>query len=146
MKKTIIFDLDGTIADISHRRVYLEGNSDWSKFNAEIGNDIPNAPIVELYLSLWGMNKYNIIIVTGRSEEYRPITEHWLTWNEIPFMRLIMRKRKDNRSDCIIKQEILNLIISEGADILFSVDDRSQVVDMWRNNGITCLQCAPGDF
>ena len=25
-------------------------------------------------------------------------------------------------------------------------DDRSKVVDMWRDNGLTCMQVAPGDF
>jgi hypothetical protein len=31
-------------------------------------------------------------------------------------------------------------------NILFTVDDRQKVVDFWRANGITCLQCAAGKF
>ncbi|WP_440616208.1 phosphatase domain-containing protein [Cysteiniphilum sp. 6C5] len=73
-------------------------------------------------------------------------TEQWLIWHEIPFDRLIMRKGKDNRKDAIIKKEILGLLRQEGKEILFAVDDRQQVVDMWRENGITCLQCDIGDF
>ncbi len=57
-----------------------------------------------------------------------------------------MRKGKDNRKDAIIKKEILGLLRQEGKEILFAVDDRQQVVDMWRENGITCLQCDIGDF
>jgi len=85
-------------------------------------------------------------IVTGRNERFRQITERWLTWNEIPFSRLTMRPNKDQRPDYIIKQEILDGFLSEGLDITFTVDDRQQVVDMWRRNGITCLQCDVGDF
>ena len=31
-------------------------------------------------------------------------------------------------------------------DVLMTVDDRQRVVDMWRAEGLTCLQVAPGDF
>ena len=145
--KTIIFDIDGTLADIAHRRDFLNGDRpDWHKFNAAMGDDTPNVPIVELYKTLWHEGSHNIEIVTGRNESFRAITQTWLTWNEIPFKRLTMRAAKDQRPDHIIKQEILNTFLSEGLEIEFTVDDRQQVVDMWRRNGITCLQCAPGDF
>ncbi len=146
-KKTIIFDVDGTLADIWHRRKFLEQvNPDWKSFNEKMGDDTPNAPIVELYKTLWDTGKYNIVITSGRSEKDRKITEQWLVWNEIPFENLEMRQDNDNRADYIIKEEILKKLIAEGRDILFVVDDRQQVVDMWRRNGIHCLQCDTGDF
>ncbi|WHN64516.1 hypothetical protein [Cysteiniphilum sp. QT6929] len=145
--KTILFDLDGTLADITHRRHYvMSEKKNWAQFNAHIGDDKPNLPIVSLYKTLWQSQQYEIIIVSGRSEQYRKITEHWLIWHEIPFKRLVMRQIKDNRKDAIIKKEILDLLRQEGKDILFAVDDRQQVVDMWRENGIMCLQCDIGDF
>lgn len=145
--KTILFDLDGTLADIAHRRHYvMSEKKNWVQFNAHIGEDNPNLPIVSFYKKLWQSQQYEIIIVSGRSEQYRKITEQWLIWHEIPFKRLVMRQIKDNRKDAIIKKEILDLLRQEGKDILFAVDDRQQVVDMWRENGITCLQCDKGDF
>ena len=145
--KTIIFDIDGTLADIEHRRHYVSGGrSHWAKFNALMGEDAPNAPVVSLYMTLWQSGLYNIEIVTGRSEAYRAVTEKWLIWNEIPFTRVTMRAVKDNRPDHIIKEEILNRFLADGLEIEFTVDDRQQVVDMWRRNGVTCLQCAPGNF
>jgi phosphoglycolate phosphatase-like HAD superfamily hydrolase len=145
--KTVIFDIDGTLADIVHRRKYLDLDPpNWTLFNAHMGDDTPNAPVVMLYKTLWESGAYNIEIVTGRNERFRGVTETWLTWNEIPFKRVTMRADKDHRADHIIKKEILDSFLAQGLDIAFTVDDRQQVVDMWRENNITCLQCDLGDF
>lgn len=109
-------------------------------------DDLPNMAIVELYITLWASSKYEMVIVSGRSDEYYKFTEQWLSWNEIPYTDLIMRKKSDFRSDSIVKEEILKRILSKGKEIAFVVDDRQQVVDMWRRNGITCLQCDVGNF
>jgi FMN phosphatase YigB (HAD superfamily) len=146
-QKTVLFDIDGTLANIEHRRAYLTKSlPDWKAFNAEMGNDIPNTSVVSLYKALWNANSYELILVTGRNERSRALTEQWLTWNEIPFSRLLMRGDHDFRADHVIKEELLDLLISEGKEIVFTVDDRQQVVDMWRRRGITCLQCDVGDF
>lgn len=145
--QTVIFDIDGTLADIAHRRPFLDGDKpNWTRFNAAMGEDFPNTPIVDLYRALWNSGIYDLQIVTGRNEAFRKVTETWLTWNEIPFNRVLMRADKDNRPDNIIKKEILDKLRGEGRDIAFSVDDRQQVVDMWRENGVTCLQCDVGNF
>ena len=145
--KTAIFDIDGTLADIEHRRHYVTGGrSYWEKFNESMGDDTPNAPVVSLYHSLWRSGDYNIEIVTGRNERFRDITERWFIWNEIPFKRITMREDKDFRADHLVKEEILHRFLAEGLDIIFAVDDRQQVVDMWRRNGIACFQCDVGDF
>lgn len=145
--KTILFDIDGTLADIEHRRGYLDQDKpDWKSFNAEMGGDTPNAPVVALYKSLWMSDAYELILVTGRNERSRSLTEKWLTWNEIPFDQILMRPDNDSRADHIIKEEILNRLLAMNKVIEFVVDDRQQVVDMWRRNGITCLQCDVGDF
>lgn len=36
--------------------------------------------------------------------------------------------------------------IKDKYDVLFAIDDRSSVVDMWRDLGLVCLQCAEGAF
>ena len=147
MKKTVLFDIDGTIADISHRRGFLEGERpDWARFNDAMGDDTPNQPVVSLYKTLWQSGAFELILLSGRNERHRKLTEQWLTWNEIPFSHLLMRADNDSRADHLVKEEILDQLLAQGAEIAFTVDDRQQVVDMWRRRGITCLQCDVGDF
>lgn len=147
MKKAVIFDIDGTLADIDHRRKLLEGDKpDWRGFHAGVDGDLPNIPVVALYRALWEGGQFTMILTSGRAERWRAHTEAWLFWNEIPFGELLMRVDGDGRADHIIKQEFLDHIRAKGEDVLFAVDDRQQVVDMWRRNGVTCLQCAPGQF
>jgi hypothetical protein len=57
---------------------------------------------------------------------------------------LILRKDRDRRSDTVVKREMLAGI--DKSKILFVVEDRSRVVEMWRSEGLVCLQCAPGEF
>lgn len=147
MKQTVLFDIDGTLADIEHRRRFVEADPpDWGSFFKHMGDDTPNEAIVKLYHTLWDSDEYEILILSGRPEKYRAITEQWFIWNEIPFTRILMRGLNDMRSDVIVKKEMLDALLTEGHKIAFVVDDRNSVVDMWRENGITCLQCDYGDF
>lgn len=140
--KTVLFDIDGTLANIDHRRPILEKDPhNWQDFFAAMGDDTPNKAVVDLYSLLWASEHHECIIVSGRPEDYRKVTEQWFIWNNIPFDRLIMRPKNDTRADHIIKEEILNTLLSEGKEIAFVVDDRQSVVDMWRRNGLTCFQC-----
>jgi len=59
---------------------------------------------------------------------------------------LFMRPDGDFRADNIVKQEIYDTHIKGKHDVLFVMDDRQQVVDMWRRNGLTCFQVAEGNF
>lgn len=141
-QKTVIFDVDGTLADIDHRRPILERDPhDWKNFFDAMGEDTPNAAVVALYQLVWNSDDYLCVIVSGRPESYRTLTEQWLTWNGIPYDRLIMRSTSDQRADHVIKEEILDRLLSEGSEIAFVVDDRKSVVEMWRRRGITCFQC-----
>jgi len=139
----VLFDIDGTLADINHRRHLVEGeDSNWAGFFDLMGADSVNESVAGLYRELWNSEVYECVLVTGRPEEYRKVTEQWLIWNEIPFERLLMRQSKDNRADHLIKEEVLESLVSKGERIAFVVDDRQSVVDMWRRNGVTCFQCA----
>lgn len=142
----VIFDMDGTLADCEHRRHFVSGKKKYfDKFYQAMGEDSRNDVICGL-CNMYHMNGWHIIICTGRPESYREITEQWLKNNGVFYKEL--RMRPDERQydpDFEIKQDMLNDILRERR-VMVAVDDRKQVVDMWRRNGITCMQVADGDF
>ena len=144
--KSVIFDMDGTLADVAHRRHHVqEKPKNWPAFNAGMGADAPNTPIIEM-ARVFSDAGWHILICTGREARYRDVTEAWLAQHAVPYERLYMRKTADYRPDHVIKLEILAEIRRDGFDPHISVDDRNSVVAMWREAGLTCLQCAEGDF
>ncbi len=144
-KKAIIVDIDGTLADITHREKYVRKNpKDWKSFFNAMDKDTI-APWCKALIH--AMEKdYQIILCSGRPGNYREPTEKWLNENGIENYLLFMRKAGDFRSDTVAKKEIYENYIKPHYDVLFVVDDRQKVVDMWREEGLTCLQCDKGDF
>jgi len=90
---------------------------------------------------------YKIILLSGREEKYKEPTFRFLETHQINFDILLMRKTSDNRKDSIIKKEIFAEHIQDKYFIEFVLDDRNQVVDMWRNDlKLPCFQVYYGDF
>lgn len=87
-----------------------------------------------------------IIVMSGRDEECRNVTFSWLAHNDIPFDYLHMRPHGDVRKDSIVKSELFDAYVAGRFNIRFVLDDRNQVVDMWRARGLKTLQVQPGDF
>lgn len=161
MKPLYIFDLDGTLADCSHRLHYIQGvKKDWDSFFAACSDD---APIEAGIMTLQALRKAgaDVWIWTGRSDVVKTQTVKWLQKNGCfgfprdvlwawPFMhpdRFRMRKQGDYRPDHEIKAEWL--MAADGwdyASITAVFEDRSRVVQMWREHGIPCFQVAPGEF
>lgn len=149
--KALIIDIDGTIADCTHRRLAAlkpDGKMDWSIFYKDMDKDKPIPWCIELVQKY--MFTHNILFVTGRSEEYREATLNWImkyvTDTGYTGNILFMRKPKDFREDYVIKLEIYKEHIEPYYDVEFCIDDRQQVVDMWRAQGLVCLQCDKGNF
>lgn len=150
-RKTLIVDLDGTIADCSRRLQYIRGGKkNWAAFNASIEQDGVYQDIIDLVLLHYNAD-WRIVFVTGRegSDEIRQKTINWLT-NTAKIYHiadgLYMRPKKDYRSDDIVKKEILDELLSLGYNIQMALDDRDRVVEMWRANNIRCLQVQNGNF
>lgn len=139
MQETIICDLDGTLClfekeDKSkphYRNPYESGRC---------GNDLLNEAVASV------VGKYNVIFVSGREDKYMPETIDWLHKHKMVWKALYMRKSGDNRKDSIVKEEIYKTKIEPNYDIKFVLDDRNQVVEMWRSLGLVCFQVAPGNF
>lgn len=139
----VIFDLCGTLADITHRLPEIKEGKYFDSME-KIPDDKLKVDIFSLY-EICVDSFCRIAIVTGRDEKFRHHTKAWLKKHGITYSELHMRPADDNRSDDEIKQEIY-LSHFKSRRVLFVVDDRQGVVDMWRKHGLTCLQCQEGDY
>ena len=140
----IIFDLDGTLADIEHRRHFVSnGNTKWDSFHAACVNDRPIKEVIQVLHALGHLDDTRIEVWSGRMDTVRPQTEKWLIDNLGYLPILKMRKNKDYTPDHKLKLSWLQQS-ERKPDMVF--DDRDRVVAMWREQGIRCLQVAPGDF
>jgi phosphoglycolate phosphatase-like HAD superfamily hydrolase len=146
-KKIVIFDIDGTLANIEHRRAFVRDKpKNWPAFNKAMVNDTPHDDVIWLFKLMQNEPDTIMLVASGRGEEDREKTEKWLLEQRVVYQKLYMRPAKDSRRDDIIKEEILAQIRAEFGEPYMAIDDRNQVVDMWRRNGLRCLQVAPGDF
>ena len=133
-----IVDVDGTLALLDGRDPYE---------TVALGNDLPNQPVIQVVRALaYHPDVDAIVVVSGRQERSRKVTLDWLEDHGIPFNELHMRPTGDNRPDQMIKEEILDVQLLPRYEVVGVLDDRQKVVDMWRRNGLTCFQVAPGDF
>jgi predicted kinase len=129
----IICDLDGTLA-------HLNGRSPYDATTCE--NDVLCEPVAAI-LQKQGEA---VVFMSGREEKYRDQTERWLASHHVHHAGLFMRPTGDKRKDSVIKRELYDAHIRGKYNVLFVLDDRNQVVELWRSLGLMCLQVADGDF
>ena len=152
-KKTVIFDLDGTLADITSRRSLStkpNGKINWDVFFDPMNIDLdePNTPVIKMAQMLKSQG-FMIVIFSGRSKATKDVTNKWLDKHDVPCDVLKMRPTSNDwhfMADNKLKQHWLDDLFPDKDDIFAVFDDRNQVVDMWRKNGLTVFQVADGDF
>jgi hypothetical protein len=146
MKKIILVDLDGTLANCSHRLHHIQNKpKDWRSFFAASGADEPIVHLID-FIGMLDRSKVDIWITSGRSDECRPQTEEWLKEHGVVADRIIMRRSGDFTDDGILKPSWLTDGTIPCDRVLLALDDRSRVVKAWREAGVPCLQVAEGDF
>lgn len=138
--RAVIVDIDGTLSDTTHRIHHVTGpNRDWGAFFAAMGDDPVHEPIRDVVGSL--DRDFDILLCSGRPETYRDVTVEWLNRHGIEWARLYMRPADDTRPDHIVKAQLLRGMRKDGFEPYLVIDDRPTVVAMWREQGLTCLQC-----
>lgn len=147
MPYTIICDLDGTIADCDHRLGFIRNKpKNWKAFFAGVKNDKVHMDILFMVQAMLSRGA-TVILATGRPEKTRADTEEWL--EKIGFVgwkKLYMRKDGDFRQDVIVKKEFLVEMEDDGFFPTIAIEDRTPVVQMWRDMGLRCIQVERGDF
>lgn len=159
-EQAFIFDIDGTIADCSHRLHFLKppaglihfekDETDWKpNWDAFYDACLEDAPIQTVIKVLWDLNdRTEILLVSGRPERILDKTDEWLTNNigAYPIENLFLRKDGDHRPDYQVKREIYETQIKDKYDIIGVFEDRDQCVQMWRDLGLQCYQVNNGDY
>ncbi len=146
----ILVDIDGTVA-------HHEGIRSPYDYSDVTRDDIdPYVPwlvnrIYELRYTT-GSHRTKVIFVSGRDDVCRDDTVVWLHAAGIAFDELHMRPTgaKDGNGnklpDYLVKYDLFNENIRGKYNVRFVLDDRNQVVNLWRALGLKCLQVQPGDF
>lgn len=133
----VLVDVDGTIALAGERNPYDEST---------VSADLPNADIIAIVRALH-RDGHHLVVISGRTEAARADTTAWIERHlGVPVDALYLRPVGDRRPDIVVKKEIYRRHIERTHRVLCVLEDRSRVVEMWRDLGLTCLQVAPGDF
>ena len=136
LPKAVICDLDGTLSLLNGRDPYNAATCD---------NDLLNEPVAAA-LKMAKQQGYQVILLSGRENKFREPTMRFLDKHQIGYDLLLMRTSNDFRKDNIIKRELFEGEIQGKYFVEFLLDDRNQVVDMWRKDlHLPCFQVNYGD-
>ena len=139
----VIIDIDNTLSIATDRFKQAEkenGKTDWDFVHASENmiKDKPNLPMIELAKS-YKENGFEVIVLTGRPESTRRVTEEWLAKYNISYDVLYMRSWEDNFLKApAFKRKIYETEIKE--NVFCAYDDEQRVIDVWVDLGITCFK------
>lgn len=142
----IIFDVDGTLMDIEHRRQFVtQRPKDFKSFREHTQFDTRKEDIFAVADALQAQG-HRILISTGRIKSEHDITVKQIRDGGIDFEAIYMRSDTDYRPDDELKEGYLEKMRRDGYNPTMAFDDRQRVVDMFRSKGLTVFQVAEGDF
>lgn len=130
----IIVDLDGTTSLNTEGRMYCGGNC-----YQDMLKDTPLKSIIEL------VNKYDdtdVVIVTGRTGDENTVsnTLEWLRNNDVLFDKIYFRPERSNIKASDYKEGILKKDILPKYNVLFSLEDNDDCVEMYKRNNVLTLK------
>jgi hypothetical protein len=149
-RPVVICDIDGVIADCTHRLKFIQCSpeqpkANWDAFFDACSEDAPLEPMIRFLRAL--DDEFDILYVTGRPASTHMKTMLWMARYDVPLEKgsdIYMRKDGDHRQDSVVKAEIFDKYIARDVHAVF--EDRDQVVQMWREKGLLCLQPKKGDY
>lgn len=148
-QKAIIIDIDGTLANSQRVAAFTspDGKINWEAWISSTRYSPVNEWCKEICVAMQRQG-YKLIFMTARGKDFdgESITREWLN-NHLNHAgifeyELIMRPAGDRRPDTDIKLELYTRLIFPLYDVLFTIDDKQSIVDLWRNLNIPSLHCA----
>ncbi|MFF2570508.1 AAA family ATPase [Streptomyces sp. NPDC058084] len=137
LPSAVLCDIDGTLALRGDRGPY-----DFTRCDV----DLLNVPVREALRAFRAAHQDRIVLLSGRSEDHRELTEAWLKRYEVPYDELWMRPSGDGRSDDLVKAELFDSHVRHRYAVRVSLDDRDRVVAVWRRMGLPTWQVNYGNF
>ena len=142
MRNAVIFDMDGTLANVSSIRHHLTAFDatkrrvikHFDRFHAESVNVPPHNHVVNA-AQVAKMLGHDVLIVTARKHQWRNHTAWWLAMHDVPSDALFMRGNDDNRRDYEVKKDILS-IIRKAWNPIYAWDDNPAIIRLWQEEGI----------
>lgn len=142
MKKAVLYDLDGTLVDVSGLYEWVtEKRTDYQIFHDRVEFAPPIDYVVRQAQIDWEAG-LEVLIGTARNGRYMAATERWLAKNDVPYSVLAMRGRRDVRSSVEVKSDMLKVLRQE-YDIIRAYEDNPMICEMFRTNGIL-VSTVPG--
>jgi predicted ABC-type ATPase len=139
LEDAVIIDLDGTTALKSEYRGFYD-------YDERVSLDLPNQPIIRMVRGLINSGLYPVFL-SGRMDSCADATRLWIQKHVYcGSFDLYMRKTGDTRPDYVVKDEMFARYVQGHFNVELAIDDRNQVVDLWRAKGIPAIQVADGNF
>jgi len=139
----VIIDIDNTLCN-SNPRFQLatkpNGKIDWdiAHIPAYIIVDEPFYPMIDL-VKHYKKRGVEVILLTGRPESVREVTNEWLAKYGVEYDQLIMRSWEDNFLKApIYKKKMYEKYIQ--SNVICAYDDDEKIIDMWVELKIPCFK------
>jgi uncharacterized SAM-binding protein YcdF (DUF218 family) len=137
-KSAVIFDMDGTLADVSSIRHYLipddNKKKDFDTFHSESVNVPAHSHVVNA-TQVAKLLGHDVLVVTARRHMWRNHTAFWLAMNDIPSDMLMMRGNEDYRKDYLVKKDMLDTI-RQAYNVIHAWDDNPSIIQLWKDEGV----------
>ena len=142
---TVIIDIDDTLS-LAGKRFELakksNGKTDWDIAHDPelVIKDKPNLPMIDL-AKKYKKDGFKIVILTGRPNTIREVTEAWLKKYDVEYDELHMRLEKEH----YIKASIFKKGIYEAYldNVFCAYDDDEEIIEMWNSLGVPAFKVYP---
>ena len=126
-----VFDIDGVLADVSHRLHYLDVHR-WERFFRAADED----PLLEEGAERLqeAQADHDVVYLTGRPERNRNLTQRWLASHPQTTPPQIMPSDDDHRPARYVKREVLHEL-ARTREIALVLDDDPAVFRLLSDDG-----------